>query len=228
MKRNKILLFIICFAALCLNSAPVSADLFHFSIPNKYEMTFDGTRFDASLNYYSDFALTRDVAPIETVNLFPWKLSPGLGLGAFSLWMDLDNITANTATAIGGFTITDVDGDTIAGDFTGNWALIGDYPSFSGAMSNIQWTTGDGFFNGNDGSDDASMPLDFASGPPWIGTIIELTTGHTAWFLNPWGDPLLVTKIGGRIEGVVVPVPTAVLLGILGLGAVGIKLRKYA
>jgi hypothetical protein len=223
MKRNKILL-IICFAALCMSSAPVSADLFHIDL-TRLEMTFDGTRFDASLNYYSDFALTRDVAPVETVNLFPWK--SGLGLGALSLWMDLANITANTATAIGGFTITDIDGDTIAGDLTGNWALIGDYPSFSGAMSDIQWTTDDGFFNGNDGSDDASMPLDFASGPPWNGTIIELTTGHTSWFLNPWGDPL-VAKVGGGIQGVVVPVPAAVLLGILGLGAVSIKLRKYA
>jgi len=216
---------IICFAALCLSSAPASADLFHFSIPNKFEMTFDGTRFDASLNYYSDFALTRDVAPVETVNLFPWK--SGLGLGALSLWMDLDNITATTATAMGQFTITDVDGDTLTGNLTGDWALIGNYPSFSGEMSGIQWTTDDGFFNGNDGSDDSSMPLDFASDPPWTGSIMELTTGHTSWFTYPWEEPYAV-KRGGGIEGVVVPIPAAILLGILGLGAVGLKLRKYA
>jgi len=224
MKRTTLIL-IICFMTLCLSGATASADLFHFSVPNKFETTFDGTRFDASFNYYSDFALTRDVAPVETVNLFPWK--SGLGLGGFSLWMDLDNITANTATAIGGFTITDIDGDTITGDIIGNWGLIGGYTHFSGAMSNIQWTTDDGFFNGNDGSDDASMPLDFASDPPWNGSIIELTTGHTVWFSYPWVEPY-ATKLGGGIDASIVPVPAAVLLGMLGLGAVGIKLRKYA
>jgi len=220
LKRKKILL-IICFAALCLSSTPIYADLFHFEV-TRLLMAFDGTRFNASLyDPFGELTLTRDVAPVETVYLQPWKT--GLGSGGLSLWMDLDNITASTATAIGEVTITDVDGDTITGDFTGNWVLIGDYPSFSGEMSNIQWSNPGGFFNGNDGSPDNSLSLDFASLPPWTGSIIELTTGHTSWFTYPWP-----TKMGGGIEGVIVPTPAAVLLGILGLGAVGLKLRKYA
>jgi hypothetical protein len=44
---------------------------------------------------------------------------------------------------------------------------------------------------------------------------------------------MLYTDWGGRIKpgdlsSAIVPVPAAVLLGILGLGAVGVKLRKYA
>ena len=209
-----------------MSSTPASADLFHISA-TYLEMTFDGTRFDASLyDLYGELTLTRDVAPLDNVSLIHW-IPEDIGSGALSLWMDLDNITANTATAIGGFTITDFDGDTLTGDITGNWAIIGHYPSFSGAMSNIQWTTDDGFFNGNDGSPDNSLSLDFASAPPWDGSIVELTTGHTTWFSYAWEEPWRV-KRGGGLEGVVIPTPTAVLLGILGLGAVGLKLRKYA
>lgn len=223
MLKRKIILSIICFAALWINSTPASADLFHISA-SYLEMTFDGTRFDASLyDPWGELTLTRDVAPLDNVSLLNWS-GDDVGSGCLSLWMDLDNITATTATAIGQFTITDFDGDTLTGDFTGNWAMIGYYPSFSGEMSNIQWSNPGGFFNGNAGSPDNSLSLDFASLPPWTGSIIELTTGHTTWFSNPWGK----TKIGGGIEGVVIPTPTAVLLGILGLGAVGLKLRKYA
>ncbi|UCD30438.1 MAG: hypothetical protein JSV03_08220 [Planctomycetota bacterium] len=224
MFKRTIFFSIICFATLCLSSAPALGNLFHFNV-NLLDMTFDGTRFDATLYYYSEFALTRDVAPVETVDLDPWR--GGLGLGGLSLWMDLDNITSDTATAIGQFTITDIDGDTITGDLTGNWERIGYYPYFSGGMSDIQWTSDDGFFDGNFGSDDSSMPLDLVSGPPWDGTIIELTTGHTLWFTYPWTGKY-ARKVGGSFEGVVTPTPTAVILGILGLGVVGYKLRKYA
>jgi hypothetical protein len=73
------------------------------------------------------------------------------------------------------------------------------------------------------------MPLDFASDPPWTGSIMDLTTGHTAWFLSAWEEPY-AKKLGGGMEGVVasVPTPAAVFLGILGLGVAGYKLRKYA
>lgn len=225
LKRKKILL-IICFAALCMSSAPVFADLFDVSV-DRIDMTFDGTTFNAWLNKpYGSVTLNRIEAPIETVELEYVHVGGTATLGDFSLWMDLDNFTATTATATGEFTLTDIDGDTITGDITGNWGLIGGYTHFSGEMSDIQWTSDDGFFNGNDGSDDNAVPLDLITLPPWEGNIIDLTINyHEAWMLyTDWGGK---TKIG-TIDASVVPTPAAVLLGILGLGVVGIKLRKYA
>ena len=221
MKRTKFIL-IICFAALCLSGAPAFADMFDFGV-SRLDTTFDGTTFNAWLNKpYGVMTLNRIEAPIETVAL---EYAGGSAtLGDFSLWMDLDNITATTATAIGEFTITDIDGDTITGDITGNWALIGGYTRFSGDMSDIQWTSDDGFFNGDSGSDDAAVPLDLVTFPPWDGHIIDLTINHEAWMLSSgWSG-----KIKQATIFAVVPTPTAVLLGILGLGAVGLKLRKYA
>jgi hypothetical protein len=49
---------------------------------------------------------------------------------------------------------------------------------------------------------------------------------HEAWMLyTTWGTRI---KPGELSSVIFVPVPAAVLLGILGLGAVGVKLRKYA
>jgi hypothetical protein len=191
----------------CIISTPAMADLFHFSV-HRLEMTFDGTRFDASLDKpLGDVTLTRDVAPLETV-----KLEDNT-LGDFTLWMDLDNITSASASAIGKFTITDIDGDTITGDISGNWMLLGGSPYFYGDLSNVWWTTDDKSFDGDDGSGDNSVALDFG-GQPWLGTLIELTTGATPWFSNAWSDP--DTYTGGSVDAwVVIPTPTAVILGIL-------------
>jgi hypothetical protein len=43
-------------------------------------------------------------------------------------------------------------------------------------------------------------------------------------FISDWGARVKP----GELSSVIVPVPASVLLGILGLCAVGVKLRKYA
>jgi len=219
MKRSLIL--IICFMTICMSSAPALADMFDFEA--SLAMTFDGSTLNASLYDFGVVTLNYLDAPIETVEV-------GLGIlttGDFSLTMAIDNIdnTAQTATGTGAFTITDIDGDTITGNMSGNWALIGGYTTFSGDMANVQWTTDDGFFNGDDGSDDAAVALDLITSPPWEGQVVGLTIDSVpAWMLyTSWPS----AKPGSAV-GAIVPTPAAVLLGILGLSAVGIKLRKYA
>ena len=219
MKRKILLMF--CFTAFCLCGPPAFADMFDFEA--SLVMTFDGATLNGSLYDFGDVTLNRLDAPIETVVVGPGILTSG----DFSLSMDVDNIdnTAHTATGTGEFTLTDIDGDTITGDISGNWGLnVGGYTAFTGDLTNVQWTSDDGFFNGDGGSDDAAVALDLLTSPPWGGQVVELTIDSLQdWVLyTDWGRPK-----PGTINAVV-PTPAAVLLGILGLSAVGIKLRKYA
>lgn len=61
------------------------------------------------------------------------------------------------------------------------------------------------------------------------GTILTLKFGYAGTLDELFGaigpDPSMT---GGEVKGVVVPVPAAVLLGVLGMGVAGLKLRKYA
>jgi len=221
MKRKILLMF--CFTAFCLCGSPAFADMFDFDASllltyNEVTGALNGSLYD-----FGDATLNRLDVPTETAVV-------GLGIltsGDFSLSMDVDNIddTAQTATGTGEFTFTDIDGDTITGDMSGNWAMIGGYTTFTGDLTNVQWTSDDGFFNGDSGSDDAAVALDLLTSPPWGGQVVELTIDHQGWSLSPlqtWPHAK-----PGTIYAVV-PTPAAVLLGILGLSAVGIKLRKYA
>ena len=223
MKRKTLLLFI-CSAFLCLNAAPASADLFHFTV-HRLDMTYSGGRFDASLDTtFGAAALTRDVSPISTV-----AFGPGPSRD-FNIWMDISNF-AGTGTPLdpfradgaGKFTLTDTDSDTIVGDVAGTWIMAG-VPVFVGNLSNVNWSQdieSDDLFNGDGG---ASASMSFGGGQ-WPGILTLLTASGAAWFEpGDWGG----TVTGGSVDALVVPVPAAVLLAILGLGVAGVKLRKFA
>lgn len=230
MKRKILLVF--CFTTLCLGGTSAFADMFDFNVSD-LDVTFNGGILNASLDksyFGGDVTLNRLDVPIESVVLENTGAHPGTEtLGDFSLSMNVASIdnTAHTATGTGAFTLTDIDGDTITGGISGDWAMIGGYTTFTGDLTNVQWNTDDGFFNGDTGSDDAAVPLDSLTLPPWEGQIIEFTLGypyHPTWILfMDWGDDVKPGTFSA-----VVPAPAAVLLGILGLGAVGVKLRKYA
>lgn len=57
------------------------------------------------------------------------------------------------------------------------------------------------------------------------GTILTLKFGVSQTLDEIFGQDQNLT--GGEVKGAIVPVPGAVLLGILGLGAAGVKLRKF-
>lgn len=61
----------------------------------------------------------------------------------------------------------------------------------------------------------------------WEGAIFELTTSG-GWFTKSNGSLRSFNVTGGSIDDGVVPVPAAFLLGVLGMGAAGVKLRKFA
>jgi hypothetical protein len=84
--------------------------------------------------------------------------------------------------------------------------------------------SGDNTFQGHIGSVSMSLfPPD-----PWFGAITILSTPSPTpiWFYDGLG---YVTKSGSVDASVVtVPVPAAVILGVLGLGVAGWKLRRFA
>jgi len=61
-----------------------------------------------------------------------------------------------------------------------------------------------------------------------IGEVLTVKFGVGVDLDTLFGGVDNQTLLGGEVKGQVVPVPAAVLLGFLGLGAAGLKLRKFA
>ena len=208
----KNILLAITVIVLCFCATSAKADLFGFTYSN-LQTTFDGVDTFTTTAWMNTVGnVYRNSPPISTAIVMPAFISPD----AFLISMDISNITATTADALGTFSAMDIGGDTISGNLVGTWEKQGDSGIFSGSMTNIVFNSADNVFNGHLG--DVSMIFDIDQ--PWDGTIVQLTAGG-GWF----SDEFSVT--GGSIDAVV-PVPGAILLGILGLCAAGIKLRKFA
>jgi hypothetical protein len=161
----------------------------------------------------------QDPAPTSVAG-FLWGMS--FTGGDFSLWMDIENISAGlmTATGQGRFTITDTTGDKITGEVQGKWTRMGEGNFFDGTMTDVRFDNahGDDQFDGH--WDAASMV--FSAPQPWIGVMQELSTTAN------WFSTGSYTTNSGSVDGTAhpVPVPAAVLLGLLGLGTAGVGLRK--
>ncbi len=227
--KAKLLVFGV--AALCLSVTPVNADLFHWTVHN-LDLSYDGADFNAVVSANDpdggQILFTRDVDPKGTISLFPEYLTDQSNFTVDD--MVISDITASTANGVGTFTLTDRGGDTITGDVTGVWTKTGTGPQFSGTLSNVLWNSADNDFDGYKQvglsyvADSVSM--DFSTPQPWNGSMVELTADSAPWFgLGGWSQ---VIPHAGSIDAHVVPVPAAVLLGLLGLGAAGLKLRRLA
>jgi len=227
MLKRKIFLLVICFVALCLSAAPASADLFDFSV-SQLNTVFDGlSAFSASKTSLSIGSVTGKAPPaVGNQAYFMWPFGDS---GDFSLSMVISNIVSTsgseTADGTGSFIFADASSvaDTITGTITGTWERDGSSNTFHGVLGNVLFTdygTADGAFDGG-ATLAGSVPMGF-SAPPWTGSVVQLTAAAN-WF---GGGEFDVT--GGSVDAIIVPVPAAVLLGVLGLGAVGLKLRKYA
>lgn len=220
MKRR---LLIITFAV-CMIATPAMASMFDFTF-SALDSTFDGAfafsaSVDTSATSLSTGNVTRFEAPSGVASFVNTSWS-GSG-GDFTLSMTLSNILAGSADGSGSFTITDTDtiADTITGDLVGTWSPVGGDNHFSGLLSNVK-------FNDFGVADDfdahtGSVSMAFAAPSPWNGTIIELSSGGN-WFTGA-----AYSTSTGSVDASVVPIPAAVVLGILGLGVTGWKLRKYA
>ena len=231
MKKKLILVFCL---SLFLGATPAMATMFDFHF-GSLNSSWDGTSaFSTSVNpTKTSGSLTRHRVPTATAQFLANGLLPGfdwatLG-GNFSLSMTITGITGTgtigdpgSATGNGSFSITDTTGDIISGNITGGWTRVGTSPSntFAGLLSNVQFAnnSGDNAFNGHLGAASMSYPQLI----PWRGSVIQLST------TGGWFSAGAYSTEAGSVDASVVPVPGAVLLGILGLGAVGVKLRKFA
>jgi hypothetical protein len=236
MKKKLILVFCL---SLFLGATPAMATMFDFHF-GSLTTSWDGTSsFTTSVNpSTTSGSVQRLRVPTATAQFLNDTLLPGVygwtaQGGNFSLSMSITGITGTdpssySAIGIGSWAITDTNGDIISGNVSGTWSRPNDpvtgLPSasnnFAGVLSNVSFAnnTGDGNFDGHLGSASMSYPQVI----PWRGSLIQLST------TGGWFSAGAYTTDSGSVDASVVPVPGAVLLGIIGLGAVGVKLRKLA
>lgn len=223
-------LIIISIAVLCMVATPARADLFDITISNPNSIfdgssTFTSDASSAIANIQIGNVIGQSPPALGTAAVFVWPAD----LGSFSLTMQVTNIGVASADGLGSFVFTDIDGDTITADLTGTWAVLGASNDFSGVLGNVAYnpsSIGETTFDGGTGS----VPMNFSAPLPWNGSIVHLTAS-APWFGNAQGvnlDPMGFDVTGGSIDITIIPVPGAVLLGILGLSAAGLKLRKFA
>ena len=207
-------------------ATPAKADLFGFHLGN-LSATFDGsTSFTTTgLTGLTTGALYRNVAPAGTAvfDLGDWGTTGGSE--SLLISMALSNITATTADAVGTISFSDVQGDTIAATVSGAWAtspIPGGPSLFYGTLTTVTHTPANATFDGHSG-DAVSLVYSSPANPqPWFGAIVQLTSAN--WFTGP----AFTGAAGGSIDVSVVPVPAALVLGVLGLSVAGLKLRKFA
>ena len=217
MKSIKLLLGI-CFTVLCLGAAPAMADLFGFSFSN-LNSTFDGGSAFQSMDHSATTGdLYRNIATTGTASFDDG--SWGTGSEDLLVQMTISNLTAISADGIGTITLKDVQGDTLSATLSGVWDKVGTSPVFSGVLSVVTYVPVNNTFDGHSGD---SVSLVFAEPQPWSGAIVQLSTSGS-WFTTGTSTDVK----GGSLDASVVPVPAAVLLGMLGLSVAGLKLRKYA
>ena len=218
MKRRLVLAFC---ATLLLGTAPATASLFDFhfgSLTSTYDGTNNPNNFTTSIDpTLSSGSLTRQRVPVGVANFLGGQW--GLG-GDFSLTMTITNVTGTSADGAGTFAIMDTTGDVISGNLAGTWSRVGVSNVFASVLTNVTFANNstDSTFNGHIGS--ASMI--FPQPTPWHGTLIQLSTTGTWFNEGPY------TTRAGSVDASVVPVPGGVLLGMIGLGMAGMKLRKRA
>ncbi len=209
--------------AICMFTTPAKADIFGFTMAN-LSNSYDGTNtFVATewLNTTGD--LYRNLAPSGTASFDSgsWYV----GSEALTVNMTLTSITAISADGSGTLSLADINGDTLTANVVGKWTGTSGIPIFIGTLGNVLFTSGDNTFDGHSGD---SVSMLFSSPQPWFGTIVQLTTSGSWFTSGAYGDFWGGTAVhGGSMDVGIVPVPAAVLLGILGLGVAGLKLRKF-
>jgi len=130
---------------------------------------------------------------------------------------DIDRVQ-NTASATGTLTAADIHGDYIEGVVSGTWTLDpGNIAHFDGTMSGLIFEPPDGEFNGNIAG---SFSMDFTQFDQMIGSIVDLTGVGGNFFADEF------IGLESEVISQIIPAPSAVLLGAIGLGLIG-RIRRW-
>jgi hypothetical protein len=219
MKIWKILVLSLGVATLCLTATPAMAGLpeqLAITVNQPYATWVAGTS-ELTFNKTNAFAFVNSA--ILTFGSPPFSST----LEDFLVRMHLIGNNGSTAATVdvGSFTITDQGGHSIIGDFTGTWTrnTVQNKNQFTGMTSNMHFSSPTSTFQGDFLTSTTITPMVMFAG------LVDAQTGTAPWFgSTDWAQPL------GSTAGVTVsavPVPVAVLLGLIGLGTAGLGLRKF-
>lgn len=149
--------------------------------------------------------------------LFNSGFADGLTAADSLFSMDLSNITATGADAVGTFQITDINGDTLSGSYTGTWTNQFGFGFFDGHIAAASYNdieSGNNVFEGNAGVGFA-VPTDALEGglsmllqmPEWFdsnnGNFNARTTQLDGILVNtvPAPGALALAGLGGIVAG---------------------------
>jgi hypothetical protein len=242
MKTKKpLLLVVICFEALCLSAAPAMADfvdLWAYDTLMTVETTgpdFDGTTATTTIvshipgsSYMNMYIHDDDGITYQSLELEPYNLTAVLDFTG----------SGNDYSATGSLVVNDTTGAKIAADFVSTTITF--EPLFMNPFSNTIYVSGYLTPQGTNQSilqpEDSSWEFAGLTGTISLldkansydtGNMVVLeynvNYGSLQAFLAADGATAL-----GMLNATIVPIPTAVLLGIIGLGLVGLKVREYA
>lgn len=193
------------------NAATV-VTLTYTDLSGNYTGNASGGTFNAHAVNTADLHSAGDVARIiptvGTADFEPGFVSGGSSAN-FSLNMTLGSIISGTRSGTGSFTSTDANGDTITGDMSGVWALVGSYLAYNGVLSNVVFHANtDSSF---DGSHTGSFSTSDLVNQVYSGAIVNLTTSPDGGFFN--GD-FRDSATGINAQVTTVPLPPAALAGL--------------
>jgi hypothetical protein len=243
LEKRKIFLLVICFAALCLSVAPAMADLVDFTA---YEtlMTVDvtgvgdGTTATTTIEaQYPTSSLDMymydgDGSELQSLIMEPYVLTAtfdftGAGDDYSAIGSLVVNDTTSSTKIAADFVSTTVTFEPISAGWGGHWAsrltMTGNLTP-QGTNTSILLGGSSWVFVGTTGTISLANADDFDHGDMMI-LQYYVPYGSLQDFFVANGARDAYGLLNAQIHS---PIPPAVLLGIIGLGVAGLKLRKYA
>jgi len=168
----------------------------------------------------SSFGSSGDVTNFRTGS--PETVTFGAGFAGLisdadvQIAMSLLNITSSSADASGFFVVTDDDGDTLEGSFSGTWFRSGGFGFFNGLVSDAQYddSEGDAFFEAPGANEDPTNR--FSTPPTQLSGAFSILMEVPAWFDETEGFDDAVT----HADATLVPAPGSwMIAGLLGMAA---------